>query len=292
MLRALTHYFLIGGLMFAGKVAYDHTRVEKLEITVRVPTNASPSEVERAVREAILLQEARRRGWDRKDPVVYSHLVRNMRFIEPQTGDGDSTLYHRALEMNMHAHDPIVRARLLYRANDALGYVSKDDMPEHDELQAHLEENPARFQRPGTARFWHVFLSRTKRGNQLSADATEMRSTLDTLEARSPEGLGDPLPGVRTERSATVDKLRAELGTAFADAVGQGVSSVWRGPIPSVYGLHFVRVVETTPAYLPTLDDVALEVREDLLRSLREELRDRRMAALRERYSVQLERGP
>ena len=124
MLRPLLHYFLIGGLLFSAKAAYEGRRVEGPEITVRVSSDATRIEVERAVREAILLNEARRYGWDRHDPVVFSHLIRNMRFIEPDSTADDATLYKRALDMNMHRHDPIVRARLLYRAEEALGYVA------------------------------------------------------------------------------------------------------------------------------------------------------------------------
>ena len=101
MLRALLHYFLIGGLLFGGKTFYDRGRAEKPELTVEVSAEATSSSTDRAVREAILLNEARRQGWDRKDPVVYSHLVRNMRFIEPDTEDDDATLYRRGLDMNM-----------------------------------------------------------------------------------------------------------------------------------------------------------------------------------------------
>ena len=207
MLRALLHYFLIGGLLFGGKVLYDRSRVEKPSVTVHVSSNAGDSEIDRATRETILLSEARRHGWDRKDPVVYSHLVRNMRFIEPETADDDATLYRRALDMNMHAHDPIVRARLLYRANEAIRYVTPEQMPDDEELRAHLEKNADRFERPGNVRFWHVFLSGTKRGDQLPSDASEMRGKLSDLEDSPPEGLGDPLPGMRREQSATVREV-------------------------------------------------------------------------------------
>jgi len=292
MLRALFHYFLIGGLMFGGKVLYDRSQVERTEITVQVPANASPSQQEHLIREAILLSEAREHGWDREDPVVYGHLVRNMKFIEPDTTDDDTTLYRRALEMNMHAHDPIVRARLLYRANEALGYVPSDQMPGTGELQTHLERHADRFERPGRVRFWHVFLSGTKRGQELARHATELRSHLAELGEQPPVGLGDPLPGVRIEQSATVDKVRAEYGDALARAVEEGLVGVWRGPVPSVYGVHFVNVREVVPSYVPELEELAPEVREDFLRGLRVELRERRMRELRDAYVVHLETVP
>jgi hypothetical protein len=149
MLRTLLNFFLIGGLLFGAKVFVEGRRVEGPEITVRVPVDATEAEVENTVREAILLNEARRYGWDRRDPIVFTHLVRNMRFIEPDSTADDLALYERALEMNMQAHDPVVRSRLLYRAGESLAYVPEDRMPTREQLEA---------QRPVRAR-WQGSLS-------------------------------------------------------------------------------------------------------------------------------------
>jgi len=292
MLRALLTYFLIGGLLFAAKVAHDRRSAEGPEISVRVPSDATPAEIDNAVEEAILLNEARRYGWDRRDPVVFSHLVRNMRFIEPDATDDDLTLYKRALQMNMHQHDPIVRARLLYRAREALAFVPEARMPTRQQLEAHREAHADRFERESRVRFQQVFLSQTKRGGSLPADARQMRERLSTLGDAPPTGLGDPLPGLRSEVLATPSKVRAEYGSELADAVEEAVVGAWRGPVASVYGLHFIKVISKEPARVPTLDTIGAEVRADLLREIRQELRSERMAALRAAYRVRIERTP
>lgn len=292
MLRVLAHYFLIGGVLFGAKTLYQGHRVEGPEITVRVPESAGSAQVERAIEEAILLNEARRYGWDRRDPVVFSHLVRNMRFIEPDSMEDDLVLYQRALEMNMHRHDPIVRARLLYRAREALDYVPADEMPDREELESHRTEHADRFRRAGKIRIQHVFLSRSKRGDSLSADARAMRDRLAAIGTRAPRGLGDPLPGLRAEQLTTPSRIRAEYGSELAKVVEEGISGAWRGPISSVYGLHFIRVLETEPPSVPPLEVIGAEVREDRLREIREALRKERMAALRDAYTVRVERVP
>lgn len=292
MLRPLLHYFLIGGLLFTAKTVYERRGGEGPEITVRVSADATPVEVDTAIREAILLNEARRYGWDRRDPVVFGHLVRNMRFIEPDTTDDDLALYKRALDMGMHQHDPIVRARLLYRAGEALAFVPEDRMPTREALEAHRDKHPERFERESRIRFRQVFLSRTKRGDSLPADASEMREQLAALGDAPPTGLGDPLPGLRPEILATPSKIRTAYGPELADAVGEGVVGVWRGPASSVYGLHFIKVLENEAARVPPLDAIRAEVRADLLRELQDELRKERMAALLDAYTVQIERAP
>jgi len=292
MLRSLLHFFLIGGLLFSAKAIYARNQVEGPELEVQVAADATEANVEQAVRDAILLNEARRYGWDRNDPVVYTHLIRNMRFIEPDSTDDDLTLFQRAIEMNMEAHDPIVRARLLYRAREALEFVPEDRMPTRQELEEHRRTHGDRFERAGRVRFQHLFLSRSKRGETLAADARETREQLSRLGDLAPTGLGDPLPGLRPEQFATASDLKDDYGLELARVVEEAIVGAWRGPVTSVYGLHFIKVIDTEPAYVPALDVIGAEVRANRLREIREELREERMAALRQAYRVQIERSP
>lgn len=292
MLRPLLHFFLIGGMLFGAKAAFDAERAPGPHITVRVPQGATPAAVDKAINEAILLNEARRYGWDKTDPIVFTHLVRNMRFIEPDSNADDRELYARALQMKMQEHDPIVRARLLYRAGQALESIPEDRMPTRAELEAHLQAHPERFEREGRVRLQHVFLSRSKRRDMLPADARDMRERLDALGEEPPTGLGDPLPGLRPEQLTTASEIREEYGDQLSQVVEEAIVGPWRGPVPSVYGLHFLRVVAKEPPYVPSLAAIGAEVRGDLLRETREQLRKERMTALRRAYHVDLQRVP
>jgi hypothetical protein len=292
MLRPLLHFFLIGGLLLGARSLFTPRAAECPELTVYVPREATDAEVERQVGQAILLNEARRYGWDRTDPVVFDHLVRNMRFVEPDSSDDDLTLYKRAMEMNMQAHDPIVRARLLYRATEALGTVPESDLPTRDDLELHLRTHPERFERERRVRFYHVFLSGSKRGDALGTDATRMREHLSELGDAAPERLGDPLPGLRPEQVATPSSLAADYGEDLSRVAADARLGVWRGPVSSVYGVHFLKVVAEEPAYVPLLDSISAEVRADRLREIREELSKERMVALRSAYTVNVERQP
>jgi len=100
------------------------------------------------------------------------------------------------------------------------------------------------------------------------------------------------LPGLRSEQSATPSKVRAEYGDDLASLLEEDVLGVWRGPVSSVYGLHFIKVISREPDYVPSLDLIGPEVRADLLRDIREELREERMDALRDEYTVHVERLP
>lgn len=290
MLRPLLRFLLIGGLLFGAKSLLAPSVVERPELTVTVPSAATDADIDRAIREAILLNEARRYGWDRTDPVVFDHLVRNMRFIEPDSTDDALALYKRAIEMNMQAHDPVVRARLLYRANEALGTIPESDIPTRDDLENHRQDHPERFERERRVRLYHVFLSRSKRGDELAADAASMRAELSELGDRPPKALGDPLPGLRAEQVVAPSRVAADYGPDVARIASEGVAGAWRGPVPSVYGLHFIKVVGEEPAYVPPLRVISAEVRADKVREIRRELAETRMTDLRRAYTVHVEK--
>lgn len=292
MLRTLLHYFLIGAILFVGKVVFERGGGVSPEITVVMPADATDAQVEKEIRNQILLNEARRYGWYRTDPIVFTHLVRNMRFIEPDSTGDDLELFKRALEMNMQEHDPVVRARLLYRAREALAYVPKNRMPTREDLEQHRVAHEDRFEREGKVRFEHVFLSGTKRGEALPSDAAAMRTQLADRGDAPPEGLGDPLPGLRAVQSSTVAEVKANYGEDLAAVIGEGVIGSWRGPVRSVYGVHFVRVLESEPTSVPALTIIEAEVRADRLSEIKKELRAERMEALRNAYVVHVERVP
>ena len=86
--------------------------------------------------------------------------------------------------------------------------------------------------------------------------------------------------------------LKDDYGAELAGVVQEAVLGAWRGPVSSVYGLHFVKVIATEAAYVPPLDVIGAEVRADRLREIRKELREERMAALREAYRITVERAP
>jgi len=94
------------------------------------------------------------------------------------------------------------------------------------------------------------------------------------------------------EQSATPSQIKDDYGLELAKAIEEAVPGEWQGPATSVYGLHFVRVIDKDPAYLPELEVIVAEVRADRLREIRDALRIERMDALRGAYTVQVERTP
>ena len=291
MVRPLLHFFLIGGLLFGVRIAIWGPEEPPPEVTVGVPVNATREQVESRIREAILLAEARRNGWDLRDPIVFRHLVRNMRFIEPDTEDDDLALFGRAIEMKMHERDPIVRARLLQRAEAAMTSVPEEHLPSKEALEVHRAAHLDRFEREGKVRFEHVFLSRSKRGGRLQTDAATVFDKIRGLDdPQAAHRFGDPLPGVRAVQTSSLSRISRDYGKSLAEAADRARIGVWEGPIETVYGLHFLRVLARMPAFVPPLSEIETEVRADLISDVARGLASKRYDALRNAYVIHVER--
>jgi hypothetical protein len=270
VLRApLLHFFLIGGALFAADRAIDSETA--------VDAGRSKAVFAGLVdEEALLVGEARERGYHHSDPLVRRRLVRNMRFVHGDSDRSDDALFEEALTLGMDRSDPVVRRRLAQRISLGIEAAARRDTPDDGELEAYLARHADRFTVPATIELSHVYLSRDRRGDALDVDAREV---LDQLIAEQivPEhavALGDPimLPAHQPPRSAT--ELAGSFGATFARDVASAAPGAWFGPVSSSYGLHLVWVHARRPARIPDLDAVRSAVLESLLA-------DRAEAALR-----------
>ena len=94
-------------------------------------------------------------------------------------------------------------------------------------------------------------------------------------------------------QSRFVDRSPAELarefGKRFADAVADLETGAWKGPVPSGFGLHLVLVEDKRPGFLPPLDEIRSEVRDEWISDRRRETDALVYARLRERYTIEIE---
>lgn len=292
MIRYCVHFFVIGALLLTARLTWRET--ERREAVVRVAVDANPSEVERACDEAILLAEARRYGWHRSDPVVFQHLVRNMRFVEARDDDDPLMLFEQALALGMDQTDPVVRSRLLHRARQSLGSIPPDRLPTEQALQAHALRHREHFATSPRFEFVHVFLSKDRRGDQLFTDAQRVLGDLQRapLSPEEAQRLGDPLLESRALETGSLKQLGAKYGSAFGEGIERAPLNRWFGPLESVYGLHLVQVTARVGGALPPLADIRNQVRSDLVREIKDQVAHERLVALRGAYDVRVERAP
>ncbi|MEM6578026.1 MAG: peptidylprolyl isomerase [Pseudomonadota bacterium] len=191
-------------------------------------------------------------------------------------------LVREALALDLDQGDEIVRQRLVQKmtflAEGSVAAVEATD----DELQAHMIENPERFQRPATAAFAQYLL----REGVEAADAVGVLAEDGDIESFVTPTL---LPGRFPLTTQTI--IDRTFGNGFFDALQVVEPGVWSGQITSAYGRHVVFVERVEPAGFPALADVRDAVELDW-RTIREsELVEERIQALLSRYEVVLPQG-
>ncbi len=299
-MKPVVHFFAIGALLFAGKLALAHLGPRpKPTLEVSVPAGADASQVSTRIDEAVLVTEALRFGWARRDPVVRRRLALNMavargsRMPENDAQIDDATV-REAFSLRMHETDPLVRGRLALRMRELLATPLPEDRPSDTALLEYAIAHRSRYERPAHLGFVQIPLLRDRHGLALSTDAEKLLRALRDggMDVGAARALGDPaplLPGTMSDSPATVDR---RFGPGFADAVGALTPGEWGGPIASAYGLHIVRAESRSPARLPDLPEIRPRVLDDFLSEHAPSRVSKRLAELRARYDVRVQQGP
>jgi len=273
----LVVFALLGTALFAGRSVLEHVTPPEPPaaetLTVRVPESADGDEVERATDEAVLLSFATRAGFVQRDPAIRDRLARNVQFVDATLSRSEAL--EEGLRLQMERSDPVVRARLIWLATETLTSADRFT-PTDEQLQAYLERNEARYRRPPTVTFEQIFVSRERHGEALDA-------RVEWVGERLAAGPSDPglLPASMTR--ARPSRIDAHFGGGFAERVLALEVDHWSAPLPSTYGVHFVRVRERLPGQVPTLESI----RERLLDDYRHDARPERLrSALRRMRSA------
>jgi hypothetical protein len=205
----------------------------------------------------------------------------------------EEVYYREALAMGLDRDDTIVRRRMRQKMEVFFEDLAALDEPSDEELAAFLSANPERFRIPARLTFQHVYLNPDKSGAEGDAAAGRLIAALNRPDdPPSPESLGDPfMLGHRFSDVTTVevDRLFGEGFSASLSNLGPGT---WRGPVPSGYGPHLVRVENRVPGRVPELDEVREAVLREWTDARRKEINEATYQRLRERYTVVVEPLP
>lgn len=253
----LLHFALLGALLFAvyqwigapgkeeprGRILVDDAVIESLEQGFQAVWKRQPNEAERT-------------------GLIEDYIAEQL-------------LYREALRLGLDEGDVVIRRRLRQKMEFLLQDQLAQLEPSETELAAFYEENAQRYRRAPRLSFVQVYLGSGAGGDAAEALLVKLREGGD-LDV---DALGQPslLPRVvRSENAGAVGRL---FGEEFAQALLEGQTGVWFGPVPSSYGEHLVLLEEREEGRLPPLD----EVRGDVLRDYRFQKGEETQAALIER---------
>lgn len=245
--------------------------------------------LEEAIEDEILLREALALGLDHKEPIVRERLVQLARYLGSDAAPA-AGLEAEARALGLDRRDPVVRRHLIQSMRLLLSRPTRNDAPSDAELEAYRVANAARFERPATLRFVHVYLSREGRPD-LASDADRLLRWLRRERVAPHEGpaLGDAFAAGARVGPASAARIDRLLGVGFSEQLAEAASGYWSGPHTSAYGLHLVWIERRDPARLPDVDEVRNELVHGLLRERREERLRRSLAELRGRYRIRVE---
>jgi len=236
----------LGALLLAGRRMLATRRAEA--VVVEVAADADPVTVERAVIDAVLVDQALRQPWTLRDPVLRGFLVAAMRAVDPDAAA--DALVTRALALGMARTDPATRARLAFLARQTLRARVRTARPNAAELAVYVAAHADRYARPWLALRQRT-ISRARHGAAAEADARALASAL-AADPAAPGGDPSLLPA---RIAGTAQSIDARFGPGFAAGVAGAPSGRWAGPYPSSFGYH---VVWREPAGRPP-DDKLLD---------------------------------
>ena len=204
---------------------------------------------------------------------------------------GEEVLYREALALGLDRHDLVVRRRLVQNMQFLLQDISATEEPTEAELADFVRRRPERYGAPARLTFSHVFLSTDRRGPSSEREAIALLARLRAEGASTDDAVanGDPFMLGHRFRKQTRDQVANRFGPRFADTLMTLPVEAWSEPVGSRYGVHLVWVDERLEAGPPRLDRVRDRARRDLVAERRRHAERRKIAELRERYTVRIE---
>jgi hypothetical protein len=267
-------------------------RAQWLRNAGRLPTAVQlQALIDDDIDQQMLFQEAIKRGWHQTDSVVRQRLVRDMRFLNPDTDDSDNALVEQALALQLHHNDVVVKRRLIQMMTLVIQSTA-DNVPSPASLSALYEqfktEQPERILRPATLHLQHHFLQNDLHGNVFET----AQQQLVALQQGGPVAADFFLHGAKFEH-VTQAQTGRYFGADFAQAVFQTAANrtsheQWFGPLPSVYGWHLVKLSAYRPASEKSLVELQAQLTTFWQRQQQQKQLQQSLLALRQQYEVRL----
>ena len=198
----------------------------------------------------------------------------------------DEMLYRDAIALGLDRDDPVVRNRILQKAEilrgDALS-VEPTDADLQDYLDAHRNE----FDIAARVSFEQIYF-----------DPTKHRDDVDTVMARArrslASGVGADAVGDRTLLPPAMVRVSpAEITSQFGEGFTQAVAGIrdaeWHGPFITTYGAHLVRITWRGEPTRATLDNARMVVAREWSRDHAVTMKEQFYRELATRYTVRIE---
>jgi len=269
----LVHFFIIGALIYA---AYAYTGSKAIE--------DDGNKISVTAGEITWLEDTWKKRWNRPPtPEELQGIVKQLL--------RERVLSQEATAMGLDKDDVVIRRRLAQK----LEYLSQDVLgggtPSNEELEAFFEKNAKAYEEPAVLTLTHIFFDPDKRGAQALEEAKTQKPVLANLKVPPEDSrdYGDPFMLQSYYPERTYAELTKLFGTGFVETLSKLQAGEWHGPVLSGYGVHLVYIHHRQDARPAKLVDVKDKVLLDWQDKRREELSEKYLSGLLERYEVSIE---
>jgi hypothetical protein len=207
----------------------------------------------------------------------------------------EEALYREASAMGLTDGDYVIRRRIVQKMLFLIDDTASEFFdPDEAALNRYFQEHRDRYRVAPSLTFTHVFVDKElDRNESAERTAERLKAQLQTQSARFEDAprYGDRFPYLQNYVGRTPEYIEGQLGAAFTSALMSLEPSAdrWQGPIESPLGYHVVMLTQHKAGYLPALDEVREQVKDDLLRDTREKYEQRAIADLVQRFDIRLE---
>ena len=203
----------------------------------------------------------------------------------------EEALFREAAAIGLAEGDYVIRRRMvqkmLYLLDDA---ATESFAPTEAALRNYFHAHAERYRDEPTVTFTQVFVdNEIKHPEGAAAVAVRLKREMDSRRVGFDEATryGDRFPYLQNYIKRTSGFIESQFGAAFASRVAElQPSTQWQGPIQSNFGYHLVLLTQREPAHLPAFEQVKDQVRDDLLRDVVAEYREKAIADLVGQYTV------
>lgn len=191
-----------------------------------------------------------------------------------------------ALALGLDQGDAVIRNRLRSKVEFLAEAPAAALTPDDATLEAFYRANAVRFAEDGALSFEQVLLAPDAGPDEVRAVKAELERGADP-GALSTSSLLPPV--VEAMATPVVERT---FGKDFGDEVAALPPGRWSGPVTSGFGAHLVRLEGRREGVLPPLSEVRARVTEEWRASEARKMREAYMAALLQRYTLQLPEIP
>ena len=196
----------------------------------------------------------------------------------------EELLAREALRLGLDKGDMIVRRRLAQKMAFATDDVAQAAEPDEATLHAYYARTADRYAAAARVGFQQVFFS----GDRPHGGAAKAAG--QALERAEEDGradpTGDPFLFPLAYDDVGLQDLLRDYGAAFVKALETAPVGTWQGPVLSPYGWHIVKVTQRRQAAATAFEAVRDQVRDAWLADRRGQANAAFLHSLRKRYRV------